>query len=83
MSKLQEKPSALKRGHPALQNKKFLNFFLLFVDHFCPAGSGSGFTDLIESGSETLGKAKHMKTALFEKKITDWIEKTETMKSNV
>ncbi len=44
-------------------------------------------TDLIESGSgsgsETLGKAKHMKIALFEKKITDWIEKTETIKSNV
>jgi hypothetical protein len=28
-SKLQEKPSALKREHPALQNMKFLNFFLL------------------------------------------------------
>jgi hypothetical protein len=25
---LQEKPSALKRKHPALQNKKFLHFFL-------------------------------------------------------
>jgi hypothetical protein len=28
-SKLQKKPSALKRKHPALQNMKFLNFFLL------------------------------------------------------
>jgi hypothetical protein len=28
MSKLQEKPSALIREHPALQNMKFLNFFL-------------------------------------------------------
>jgi hypothetical protein len=28
-SKLQKKPSALKRGHPALINMKFLNFFLL------------------------------------------------------
>ena len=29
-SKLQKKPSALKREHPALQNRKFLNFF-----YFC------------------------------------------------
>jgi hypothetical protein len=28
-SKLQKKPSAFKREHPALQNMKFLNFFLL------------------------------------------------------
>ncbi len=28
MSKLQEKPSALKREHPALQKMKFINFFL-------------------------------------------------------
>jgi hypothetical protein len=28
MSKLQEKHSALRREHPALQNMKFLNFFL-------------------------------------------------------
>jgi hypothetical protein len=28
-SKLKEKPSALKRKHPALQNMKCLNFFLL------------------------------------------------------
>ncbi len=28
-SKLQKKPSALKRKHPELQNMKFLNFFLL------------------------------------------------------
>jgi hypothetical protein len=28
MSKLQEKPSALKREHAVLQNMKFLNFFL-------------------------------------------------------
>jgi hypothetical protein len=26
--KLQEKPSALKREHPAIQNMKFLHFFL-------------------------------------------------------
>jgi hypothetical protein len=27
------------------------------VGHFCPPGSGSGSSDLIESGSEILGKA--------------------------
>jgi hypothetical protein len=29
-SKLHEKPSALKREHPALQKMTFLNFFLFF-----------------------------------------------------
>jgi hypothetical protein len=28
-SKLQKKPSAIKREHPALQNMTFLNYFLL------------------------------------------------------
>jgi hypothetical protein len=32
MSKLQEKPSALKGKHPALQNIKFFNFSI-FVAH--------------------------------------------------
>jgi hypothetical protein len=32
----------------------FLNFFSTFVGHFLPSGSGSGSSDLIESGSETL-----------------------------
>jgi hypothetical protein len=41
--------SALKKEHPALQNMKFLNFL---CGSFCPLGSG--FTDLIKSGSETL-----------------------------
>jgi hypothetical protein len=31
MSKLQKKPSALKREHPALKNMKFLYFFLLLL----------------------------------------------------
>jgi hypothetical protein len=48
-SKLQEKPSALKREHAALQQMKFINFFSIFVGHFCPLGSGSG--NPIESGS--------------------------------
>jgi hypothetical protein len=34
-SKLLEKPSALKREHPALQNMKLE----IFEDHFCPPGS--------------------------------------------
>jgi hypothetical protein len=34
-SKLQTKPSALKREHPALQNMNFLNFSII-VGHFCP-----------------------------------------------
>jgi hypothetical protein len=32
--------SALKREHP-LQKMKFINFFSIFVGHFCPPGSGS------------------------------------------
>ncbi len=34
-SKLHEKPSAHIREHPALQNMKFLPFFI-FAGHFCP-----------------------------------------------
>jgi hypothetical protein len=58
-SKLQKKPSALKREHPALQNMKFLNFFLLLwvifalLDPDPDSEYGSGSTDLIESGSNT------------------------------
>jgi hypothetical protein len=55
---LQEKPSALKREHLALQNMKFLNFLFLwemFVFLDLDPDSGSGYrSDLIESGSETL-----------------------------
>ncbi len=35
--KLQEKPSALKREHPALQKMKILSFFLFFWDIFLPS----------------------------------------------
>ncbi len=60
-----QKPGLLK-GHPcyrrsiqpwALQNMKFITFFLFFVGHFCTPGSdpdcesGSGSRDPIESGS--------------------------------
>jgi hypothetical protein len=40
-SKLQEKPSALKREHTALQKLKFFKLFSTFVGHFCPPGSNS------------------------------------------
>jgi hypothetical protein len=54
--KLQEKPSALKRKHPAPQNMKFLMFYFYFRVIFCPPRSGfkSGSTNLTESGSVTL-----------------------------
>ncbi len=42
-SKLQEKPSPLKREHSALQTSKFLDFFSIFVGNFCPSGFGSEF----------------------------------------
>jgi hypothetical protein len=34
--KLHEKPSALKREHPARQKKKIINFFLFLWDIFAP-----------------------------------------------
>jgi hypothetical protein len=49
-------PSALKREHPALQNFKFLNFF---VRHFCH------LFDLIESGSILDPYPKHWSHASF------------------
>jgi hypothetical protein len=42
MTKLQKKPSALKRGHPTLQNMNFYKFFPTFVGHF---GCGSESSD--------------------------------------
>ncbi len=61
-SKLQKKPQAIKREHPALQNMKFLILSIFFVGHFCPPISGSGFRiwnrihwlDWIRIQSETL-----------------------------
>jgi hypothetical protein len=66
-SKIQKKPSALKREHPAFQSIKFLNFFLLlwvifvFLDPDPDAESGFGYgsTDLIESGSNPDPDQKH------------------------
>ncbi len=60
MSKLQKKPSALKRGHPTLQNMKFYKFFLLLWVIFAlldpdpdpDSEYGSGFTGPIEYGSD-------------------------------
>jgi hypothetical protein len=55
-SKLQKKPSALKRKHLALQNMKFLIFFLFLWVIFSLLDPDPDFeypvsTDLIESGS--------------------------------
>ncbi len=51
MSKLQKKPSALKRDIQHLKTWNFL-IFTTFMGHFWPPGSGSA--ELIESGSVTL-----------------------------
>jgi hypothetical protein len=57
MSKVQKKPSALKRGHPTLQNMNFKKKFLLLrvifalLDPDPDSESGTGSTDPIESGS--------------------------------
>jgi hypothetical protein len=61
MSKRQEKPSALKREHPALQKLKFINFFLflwvifalLDPDPDCESGPGYGSRDPTESGIQS------------------------------
>jgi hypothetical protein len=65
-SKLQEKSSALKREHPALQNMKFLDFF--FVGHFSPfwiliririPDSESGSTDMTHMTTDHYGSLGH------------------------
>jgi hypothetical protein len=56
-SKLQKKPSALKKEHLALQNMKILKFFVLLIvisallDLDPDSEYGSVSTDPIESGS--------------------------------
>ncbi len=67
-SKLQKKPSALKREHPALQYMKFLNFF-----YFCRPSwiriripnPNPGSMDLIEFGSNPGPDPKHWCCAVF------------------
>jgi hypothetical protein len=57
MSKLQKKPSALKREHPVLPNMKYLNFstFVVIFALLDPdPDSVYGSTDLNESGSGDL-----------------------------
>jgi hypothetical protein len=66
VSKLQQKPSVLEKEHPALQNMKFLPFFLFLRFIFVllvpdsteinadPYGSGSG------SGPTTLNISKQL-----------------------
>jgi hypothetical protein len=58
MSKLQKKSSALKRGHPTLQNRNFYKIFFLLLwvifallDPDPDSESGSGSTGPIEFGS--------------------------------
>jgi hypothetical protein len=55
MSKLQEKPSSLKREHPVLQKLKFINFFLCIWVIFdlldSDPDSEFGSRDLLQSGS--------------------------------
>jgi hypothetical protein len=58
-SKLQEKPSALKREHSALQNMKFHNFFLFLWVIFALLDPDPESTDLIESGSNPDPDLKH------------------------
>jgi hypothetical protein len=48
MGKLQEKP------HPALQIKKFLNFFLFFVGNFChPDPDSESGSNGVDSGQDS------------------------------
>jgi hypothetical protein len=47
---IEEAFSSQKRPSNTSKQENF-KFFLLFVGHFCPSGSGSGSTDPIESGS--------------------------------
>jgi hypothetical protein len=84
MPKLQKKPSALKRGHPTLQNMKFFNFFLLLWVIFAlldpDSESGSGSTDPIESGSATLhktGRKKVYALMIICSLAYDWYERGE------
>ncbi len=55
----QEKPSALKREHSALQNMKFHNFFLFLWVIFALMDPDPESTDLIESGSNPDPDLKH------------------------
>ncbi len=43
-----------RRSFQPSKHEKFSELFSIFVCPFCPPGSGSGSTDLTESGSETL-----------------------------
>jgi hypothetical protein len=61
LSKLKEKPSALKKEHPTLQKMRFIYFFHVRADyHFAlldpnlDCESGYGSREAIESGSTAL-----------------------------
>jgi hypothetical protein len=63
MSQQQEKPSALKREHLALQKMKFINCFSTFLGHSFPYGSGS--RDPIESRSNLIRDPQDFKDQLL------------------
>jgi hypothetical protein len=72
MSKLQKKPSALKRGHPTLQNMNFYKFFSTFVGNFWPpwsAGQGSGRGRKQRKSKQGTGKAQSERGRKYMKKI--------------
>jgi hypothetical protein len=59
MSKLHEKPSALKREHPALQKRKFINFFLFLWVIFALLVPDTDPGNPIKSGSTTVVILSH------------------------
>jgi hypothetical protein len=72
-SKLLDKPSDLKREHPALQKMKFINCFLflwavfalLDPDPDCESRSGYGSRDPIEFGSNPYPDPQHCRKRLL------------------
>jgi hypothetical protein len=76
MSKLQKKPSALKRGHPPLQNMNFYKFVLLLWVIFAllDPDPDSGSTGPIESGSNPDPKPWIKKRFIAQKLAEPWRE---------
>jgi hypothetical protein len=67
MSKLQEKPSAPQKRTPSTSQNEISPLFSMFVGHVCPPGSGSGhgYRDPIESGSNPNPDPQHYLTATY------------------
>ncbi len=64
-SKLQEKPSALKRQHPTIQKTISLTFFYIFVGQFCPYGSGSNLDPDPQQWQKVISKKIRKKLNFF------------------